>query len=266
VVFEHRYTENTRYTISNKEEYFGPNLSYHHIYEEQDFLKYIDNAIVIYPEIVSGNPLQASRVVRYMLNREGVASKRSMEASETDFILTFSRIYHEYPHATLMKLSMECLFNNECTTNSLMRPIDLTYFGKGPLYNECFVVPNSIALPRGWPQTKRELALLLRNSRFFYTWDIISQTNIDALFCGSIPVIMCTDPFESMDELNRSELGIHPYASLTGDGENRSVYIPSNYNSLVEEYKINYLNIVNGYDAQLNFVLNSISKVFHITR
>jgi hypothetical protein len=116
-----------------------------------------------------------------------------------------------------------------------------------------------------WPRTKKELALLLRNCRFLYSWDLLSQTNIDALFCGSIPVIMSTLPLKTLEELNGGELGIHPYASLVGEGENKSVCIPSDYDILVSTYKNNYLNIVNDYDLQLNFVLKKISAHFKVT-
>ena len=39
-----------------------------------DLQDIVDNGIVIYPEVIRGNPLRAKRVVRYFLNREGAAS------------------------------------------------------------------------------------------------------------------------------------------------------------------------------------------------
>jgi hypothetical protein len=37
---------------------------------------------------------------------------------------------------------------------------------------------------------------MLRNTRYFYTWDTHSQTNVEALYCGAIPVgLRWTPPF-----------------------------------------------------------------------
>lgn len=49
--------------------------------------------IVIYPEIVSGNPLGSHRVVRYLLNNPYATVGQGVEYSSTDLLVTYSSAY-----------------------------------------------------------------------------------------------------------------------------------------------------------------------------
>ena len=45
-------------------------------------------------------------------------------------------------------------------------------------------------LTRDWPTDKNQLDHMLRACRYFFTWDSVSQTNVDAVACGATPIMM----------------------------------------------------------------------------
>jgi protein O-GlcNAc transferase len=256
-------TGSGQYTISNDASLYGPGLQWYPLKDINEFNDFIRDGIVIYPEIVTGNPLNGKRVVRYLLNSEGFVAKNKMEASEDDFILAFSKLYHKSPHAYLIKLSFNPLFNSDHSVATLDRPLDLTYIGKGASYNQCFVVPSTVEVTRQWPSTKSELASLFKRSRYVYSWDVLSQTNADAMFCGAIPVFLSPFPLESYQDLNNSELGTYPICTATIQGDDLSVNIPDDFSSNLISFKQNYMELVNSYDSRLLSVVNQISQHFY---
>jgi hypothetical protein len=91
--------------------------------------------------------------------------------------------------------------------------MDLTYFGKGPQFTECFKIPDTLVLSRKWPEDKNQLGILLRQCRYFFTWDAVTQTNLDAVACGAVPVLL-HDRQMDYDELSRGEMGALPDVRL----------------------------------------------------
>jgi len=177
------------------------------------FRDLIDSAYVIYPEVVFGNPLNARRVVRYVLNSPA-ANGYSMREDKNDYIVAFSGAYWPNPHFIAAMMFEEPLFNDENSRPAMERTMDCTYIGKGVSFGDCFRIPGSILIERNWPADKESLSIMLRNTRYFYTWDTVSQTNLDALRCGAIPVaVRWTSPLAptAFDPA----LGPLPYAQWT---------------------------------------------------
>lgn len=170
----------------------------------------IDEAIVIYPEVLRINPLEAKRVVRFILN----SPSYPMFEGPDDLIVCFSQNFWPSPKPNLMILIDEPMFNDHGTQPVLQRGMDCTYIGKGVKYGACFKIPGSVQLERTWPEDKESLAVMLRNTRYFFTWDLVTQTNCDAIRCGAIMVVMKWHPF-TPDVLSSSELGNLPYAEAT---------------------------------------------------
>lgn len=254
----------TDVTYSNNPKYFAPNLDYFAISGEAELQRFIDEGVVIYPEIVTGNPLNAKKVVRYILNTEGFVANNKMHESPDDFILSYSPVYCKDPHAFLTKIPYNPLFNSENTLPTLSRTLDVTYVGKGSTYGKCFTVPHSLEVTRAYPKTKEELALLLRNTRYFYTWDYRSATISDAILCGAIPVYMSAAPFNSFDELDDHDLAKQLRTSCTIDGEKVTVHLPENTEEIIQAHKNEYMGQVNNYQTQLLETLQKIKKHFDI--
>lgn len=164
--------------------------------------EFVRNACVIYPDIIKGNPLNGRNFVTYVLGKPNFPI-------ESEFILAFSELYIENPDYVLFKPFISEWMHARDTLHWTQRKLNLTYIGKGQEYAECSVVPGTVLIERDWPRDKRQLATLLRNCKYFFSWDSISATNIDAALCGAVPVLM-QEAQIPRSESDRSEHGALP--------------------------------------------------------
>lgn len=172
----------------------------------------IDSAYVIYPEVVPGNPLNARSVVRYVLNSPA-ANGYPMREDKDDYIVAFSRNFWPKPQFVATMVFEDPLFDDRDSRPAAERTMDCTYIGKGATFGDCFKIQDSVLIERNWPADKESLAIMLRNTRYLYTWDLISQTNVDALMCGAIPVVVRWAPFSAA--VFDGDFGPFPHAELT---------------------------------------------------
>ena len=193
-----------------------------------------DDAIVIYPEVIDGNPLKAKNVVRYFLNREGYASGNKVNAGPNDFILAFNKLYHPNPHAIVR---IENLTKHAYLAGSkptMERKLDCTYIGKGLFYSDkCKVIEGTIEITRTAPAEKQGLADLLRQTRFLFTYDSCSALSAEAILCGAVVVPLMFHPYTA-EEIEC------PFATVS---EN-AIFIPDDY----EEKRKDYLSMVLNFD------------------
>jgi hypothetical protein len=173
------------------------------------FTRFKEDAVMIYPEVITGNPLGGNYVVRYMLNREGfIKSGVPMNSSHRDFILTHSYNYHKNPHFHLFNYNGSEFFNCNGTEEFYRRQVDLTYIGKGSKYTNCSLINGTQEVTRDWPKTKLELANLFKQTRYIYTWDVATATVMDAILCGVFPIYMTYAPFSKDEVYNLIDLEI----------------------------------------------------------
>ena len=161
---------------------------------QKTFRELLDTSIVIYPEVMQGNPLGAPRVVRYVLANPAHDGYPMLQGP-TDFILGFDASYWEAPDHILPLGVPDPVFNDLDTLPATGRTMDCTYIGKGQRFGPCFKIPGSVLIERTWPSDKEGLAIMLRNTRYFYNWDLNTQTTLDAILCGAIPVFLRLPPF-----------------------------------------------------------------------
>jgi predicted O-linked N-acetylglucosamine transferase (SPINDLY family) len=219
------------------------------------------NNYVVYPEVIRGNPLGAARVVRYVLNSE-LANGYSMEHGNNDFILTYSASYIENYHHVLYQLFYNPLFNDLGTPNYSERALNLTYIGKGIKYGPCPIISNSVELPRDWPKEKEQLASLMRSTKYIFSWDSLSQTLVDAILCGAIPVVLRYHPYLP-EKIDSMELGIFPRVECVFDGINNvTLFENRNYSSQRYNYVKKYFHLVDTFDERVNMVALKIESFF----
>ena len=173
--------------------------------------KHDPNAIGVYPEIVSTNPENYEKCVRWLLNTADVpldptwAWEKNMGV---DDLLTVNIIELD-------------LFKP--TTN--MRRGTAFWVGKG-VKDERFIPSNSVEIHRGNYTSRHEVAELLRSINYLISFDPFTAMNLEALMCGT-PVLIRGDhprmtrqqildhgwtPYGiafSMEELEEARLEVH---------------------------------------------------------
>jgi len=158
---------------------------------------YDPDTIVIYSEIISGNPLGADRVVRYLLFYDGALTGNLIQWGKTDFPLSYSKIFRGdcdilfYPVANLELFYVDDREKEGCC------------FYRGKLdYNEKIpALADCLEITRSWPESKHELAEIFRNRQLLFSLDSVSATIIDAALCGCVPVLF--NPVHEIGELGK---------------------------------------------------------------
>lgn len=141
-----------------------------------------DDTLVIYPEVVQGNPLKAKRVMRYILAERGY-----WNVAPGDEILCWSvsmRDHVERQASRHLKdneflrlpITDTSLFNHR---DPVERKIITTY--------EC-TYPGGIEITQGWPLHHYEMAGLFKQSLFTVVWRTQTSVVEEALLCGT-PVL-----------------------------------------------------------------------------
>ena len=154
-------------------------------------LNLIKEGVIIYPEVVQGNPYKAKNVVRYMLNWEGKISGRSMGASQQDiFVAYLPEFRPDATHILNYPVFSEEHFHQKNTQPALARTMDTFYIGKGEMYASCPKLNGMVEITREWPSSKEELGNILRQTRFFFSYDNVTAINADAALCGAIPLLL----------------------------------------------------------------------------
>lgn len=152
------------------------------------------NTVVIYPEIVMGNPTKAKHVVRWLLNTPGVIGGDEFSWGDTDLVykqLSFfdcKKNYNGYLHCFDYQLDTFQNFNNK-------RPIkNAVIIRKGKKIHTEFNQhpPNSIIID---PQltSNFEAAKLFNQIECLYSYDPITYYSNAAALCG-VTSIVIPDP------------------------------------------------------------------------
>jgi hypothetical protein len=181
--------------------------------------------IAIYPEIITGNPLGARRVVRYLLNRPYYLNGKGIDYGPNDFLTTCSK-------AIDPDLPQLCILSDErlryrAYNRPKKRDQVAVYFGKTDLNGlgarmaalaDIVRRYRRVALvTRRHPADRAALFRIIAESRLLVSFDPITSMGYEATLLGT-PVVMLDDSFGVLDAVD----GIPLYgfsADLVGVGE-----------------------------------------------
>jgi protein O-GlcNAc transferase len=134
--------------------------------------------IIIYPEVVTGNPLNSKRVVRYLLNFPGKLAGTKAYAKH-ELLVSYSDTFCEHSNGEILMVPpVEPFFFSDDTPKTH----NAIYVGKekdlGMHPKDC------IYITRQFPVTRREVAQFMRATKTLYTYDLISAIGHEAMLCG----------------------------------------------------------------------------------
>ncbi|OGC23690.1 hypothetical protein A2291_04225 [candidate division WOR-1 bacterium RIFOXYB2_FULL_42_35] len=166
-------------------------------------------AIVVYPEIVAGNPLGAKTVARYILNNPGLlGGEKTYDQAEILFCygkhllqpgMTEDRIL------TIPAIRTDIFYRDD----KVKRDIDyLVYFGKHPAVPG-YPKKNIITMTK--PSNPVKLGQMLRRCKKLISYDNLTALTTEATLCGC-PVVMIPDGFRKRSDLENAEFGFNGIA------------------------------------------------------
>ncbi|HEC74401.1 MAG TPA: hypothetical protein ENI26_08515, partial [Methylophaga aminisulfidivorans] len=155
------------------------------------------NPIVVYPEVVHGNPLDSSSVVRWILNTPGhIGGDKQFDSDEQLFCYSQDFVPSEMSALNLrVPVIDQSIFNNTDNPHDDKRQGTCFYANKYLIagYKLTDDVRESVSLCQDVKLTRTELAAILRKSELMYCYEP-SALMTEAKLCGC-PVVMIDTPY-----------------------------------------------------------------------
>jgi hypothetical protein len=181
----------------------------------------------VYPETVSGNPLAAASVIRWVLNRPGLLGGDAVY-SDDEHVFYYSEAFRPYIHNRIAgKLYMptidESIFYADESV-SAQRSLECFYVGKSVWRDGVIDRDRAFEITREFP-AKAELGKLFRAARVLYCFDNSTILAHEALLCGC-PVVVIPDGTQSRQDYESLELGMDGIAWGVEEHRGEPVDVP----------------------------------------
>lgn len=204
------------------------------------------NTIVIYPEIVKGNPLKVKNVVRWLLYHYKFENDKTAYSS-TDFFIAYRKIF------------------NSSTLNPHNHTLKLYYFNKdlykhynfGERKGVCYILrkgKNRTDLPKTFDgpvydddMPQEELVKMFNEHAYCYIYDTQTFYAKIAAVCGCIPIVMLEKNKTERDYLSEEE---KHYGVAYGNTKEQIEYAKSTRELLLKSLDYDEMNKQN----VLNFI------------
>jgi hypothetical protein len=201
--------------------------------------------VVIYPEIISGNPLCAKHVVRWILNKPGVLGG-DLLFSNKDIIFIYANAFaRSLSNLITGKLFLptidETIFYDDNRTPT-ERSLVCYYIGKSKWIDGYFSKTEAFEITRTSPK-RSELGKLFRASRVLYCFDNTTILVYEAIMCGC-PVVLIPDGTQTLEDYQNSELGMN--------GINWGIIPEQAVTPDTHAFKIHYASVKKEYYKQLD--------------
>lgn len=151
--------------------------------------------IIVYPEVVRGNPLRFQNVVRYVLYYPGVFGDGTISYHQSENVFTWDLPYYSAPCLLLPCMDTTLFYNN-----GEEKTVDCYFVHKKGMWRKVPEIAGLIEINMTYPETRDELAALLRKTRTLYSFDEKSMLNIEAKCCGAVVKIVTEDGFRDCDD------------------------------------------------------------------
>jgi hypothetical protein len=179
----------------------------------QTYAKVFDFAAV-YPETITGNPIGARRVVRWVLNKPGLLAGEQVYDPE-ELVFNYSAVYSPYienPIAGMLYLPTirKEIFNDDGVDPNLPRTLECFYIGKSTYKEGYFDRSKTFEITKTGP-SKKDLGNLFRAAKVLYCFDNSSIIVFEAALCGC-PAVIIPDGTQTRADYETLELGMNGIA------------------------------------------------------
>lgn len=166
------------------------------------------NTVVIYPEVIFGNPFKAINVVRWCLNRPGFLSGDRIYAPD-EMVFIYSEMLRNYVMNDIkgvlnMPTLDKSLFFEDI---SVKKDIETYYVGKGEFIPGLIDTSKIVEITRQTPPNRKDLSKLLQRSKVLYCFDSMTALTTEARACNT-PVICLNIHDFSKEEMAKAECGV----------------------------------------------------------
>lgn len=202
---------------------------------------------VIYPETISGNPLRAKSVVRWVLNSPGLLGGDTTY-KENESVFLYSEVYRDYVKnkidGTLYVPAIdESIFYPP--PEATARTLTCYYVGKSKYVTGHVDTNESFEITRKTP-AKKELGKIFRVASMLYCFDNSTLLIFEALSCGC-PVTIIPDGTHSKKDYLNLELGTDGIiwgqeGYLTGPLDVQKLI--SQYSAVKQNYQTNLIEFI----------------------
>ena len=158
------------------------------------------NDVIIHGENLHHKFFDKFNVARYYLNKIG-ALRNIGVPRDGEYKIAWQTSYVDAPDFVLRRPVIKKPINEVLELNQA-RLMDVTYIGKGALYEPNFKrLLGTFELTRSWPDDIDEYLLLLSKTRFLFTFDVQTSVIDEAIIYGAQPVLMTHKPMNNMGDL-----------------------------------------------------------------
>lgn len=169
---------------------------YKNILPEKCYIRHLtkeirNTDIIIYPEVIYGNPLGFRNVVRYVLNVPGFLAG-DKEYHDSELVFSWNKSYLDNVPLLKFDLIDTSLFYK----TDEEKDICCFFVHKGGKCRDIPELKDCTEITMTWPETREELAALLRRTKILYSYDDNSSLLEEAHFCGSDVKIVKEDCIE----------------------------------------------------------------------
>lgn len=225
-----------------------------------------DEDIVIYPETIPNNPLNAKRVIRWLMNKPCFLTGTSVEYGPQDVLLAYSNyVNSELPQMFCM-IDERKLFSYVKENWGVHRKKSMVtiYFGKvhnsvikeknKELEDILSVYDDVNIITRAWPKNRIYTLGLVAESDLLISYDCLTNLNYEATLVGT-PVLMMDDTYNIQEK--RYNVNNSGFAFAVEDIPIARKNVPTVYQD--------YCNWICGQDKQIKATIEwAINKIISI--
>lgn len=169
------------------------------------------NDIIIYPEIVSGNPLEFQNVVRWILYYPG-KNGGSTSYQDYEVLFSYSKEYFDTNILYVPTIDLNIFYDNKTQKTK-----DCVFVYKGGKWKDIPELNNLTTITPSFPQKQEDLVKLLQMTNILYSYDEHSSLLDEAVLCGSKVKIIRKDGYEDFTSKFNAEQAVN---KLNNDVEN----------------------------------------------